>query len=86
MMKRVMTIVLLSTVALSSLLMAQDKNEAKKVQESQRLCKVFTSKVVKYKATMRNDELARATLKSYEKRAEHYCKMSTKMSTKVASK
>ena len=37
------------------------------------LCKLFTQKAIKYKATMRDDAYAQATLASYEKRAKIYC-------------
>lgn len=49
------------------------KADEMKQQENQRLCKLFTDKVEKYKEDMRSDELAAATLESYKKRAEIYC-------------
>ena len=42
-------------------------------KENARLCKIFTNKVTKYKTNMRNDELAKATLVSYEKRMDSFC-------------
>ena len=47
--------------------------EEMKKQENERLCKLFTDKVEKYRENMRNDDLAAATLESYKKRAEIYC-------------
>jgi hypothetical protein len=41
--------------------------------EDARLCKVFSSKADAYEATMRNDELARATLVSYKERRNQFC-------------
>jgi len=51
-----------------------DNNATKKEKaENERLCQLFTQKAEKYKATMRDDELAAKTLLSYEKRASLYC-------------
>lgn len=41
--------------------------------ENDRLCKLFTKKVEKYKKNMRDDFLATASLVSYEYRAELFC-------------
>jgi len=49
------------------------KNKAEYI-ENERLCKLFTDKVEKYKTHMRADMLAAASLESYEYRAELFCK------------
>lgn len=51
----------------------ESKEARAKKLENERLCKLFTDKAESYKKTMRDDELAIATLRSYEKRAEIYC-------------
>ena len=45
----------------------------KENSENERLCKLFSQKAENYRKTMRDDELAKATLASYEHRAERYC-------------
>ena len=50
----------------------------KEASENERLCKLFTQKAETYKKSMRDDELAKATLASYEKRAALYCNRMTK--------
>ncbi|RLA66794.1 MAG: hypothetical protein DRQ78_03530 [Epsilonproteobacteria bacterium] len=49
------------------------KNKAEYI-ENERLCKIFTQKVEKYKDTLRDDVLAAASLASYEYRAKLFCK------------
>jgi len=49
-----------------------DEDKAEKV-ERQRLCKIYTSKIEKYKETMRNDDLSHATLLNYERLESKYC-------------
>jgi len=53
-----------------------DKTEKSKAEyiENERLCKLFTEKVERYKKNMRDDILAKASLASYEHRAELFCK------------
>jgi hypothetical protein len=41
--------------------------------EHNRLCKIFNNKVVAYQKDMRDDRLAKVTLKSYKKRANYFC-------------
>lgn len=43
------------------------------VKEESKMCTLFTKKADTYKLTMRDDAYAKATLKSYETRAKHYC-------------
>jgi dUTPase len=44
-----------------------------KVNNNDRLCKIFTQKVSKYSQNMRTDEYAIKTLESYKKRAKDFC-------------
>lgn len=73
-MKSIILISLISTLTLSGFY--SDDNSAAKAEyaENERLCKIFTVKVEKYKETMRDDVLARASLASYEHRAGIFCK------------
>lgn len=41
--------------------------------KNERLCKLFQQKIVSYQKDMRNDDYAKATLASYEKRAKMFC-------------
>lgn len=63
------------------------KTEEKALQEAQaekaRLCQLFTKKAIDYEKDMRDDELARITLKSYKKRSKIYCSKEDKHNTKV---
>jgi hypothetical protein len=54
---------------------SQDKDEAEKAAEIEkdRLCTVYIKKVNDYKKTMRNDELAQATLANYVRLQNKYC-------------
>lgn len=61
-MKKLILLALMSVLAINS-----------SANENTRLCKVFTDKVKTYKETMRNDELAKATLISYKERMHQYC-------------
>ena len=61
-MKKLILLALMSVLAINS-----------SANENTRLCKVFTDKVKTYKETMRNDELAKATLISYKERMHEYC-------------
>ena len=47
--------------------------QAAESNENARLCKMFTEKVENYESTMRNDELAAATLESYKQRMSTFC-------------
>ena len=75
-MKKIIVLALMSTFAMSGF-----TNEAalKSVEsdENARLCKMFTEKVENYQSTMRNDELADATLESYKKRMSRFCSTSS---------
>ena len=75
-MKKILLITLISTFAFSGFYDTADERDSKKAEyaENERLCKIFTAKVEKYKADMRDDVLATASLASYEHRAEIFCK------------
>ena len=70
-----------------------EKNEAKTVVAAKteskavsygktdaRLCNIFSKKVEKYESTMRNDDLAKATLDSYKVRMASFCGSSSSRS------
>ena len=41
--------------------------------ENARMCKICTTKALKYELNMRDDELAKATLHNYRRRLHLYC-------------
>jgi hypothetical protein len=60
---------------------AEDENkeaENKEKEEAARLCEIYKVKIEKYKKTIRDDELARATLDNYERVKDKYCNFTTK--------
>jgi hypothetical protein len=75
-MKQILLVTLISTFAFSGFYDSADDAASKKAEyaENERLCKIFTAKVEKYKIDMRDDGLAAASLASYEQRAEIFCK------------
>ena len=46
-------------------------------KENARLCNIFSDKAERYESTMRNDNLAKATLISYKERMSSYCGISS---------
>ncbi len=72
-MKKIILLALFSTLAMSGFINEAEIKAKETAKENNRLCKIFTNKVDTYKATMRNDGLAEATLVSYEKRMDSYC-------------
>ncbi|HFU77109.1 MAG TPA: hypothetical protein ENK68_01210 [Epsilonproteobacteria bacterium] len=52
-----------------------DKEAAEKAQKAEqaRMCTVYTEKIENYKKTMRDDELAQATLNNYVRLQTKYC-------------
>jgi len=75
-MKKLIVFVIVSTFAVSGFFNdAESKlqDEKEKKAEAQRLCKIYTEKVKKYKETMRDDELAQVTLENYIKIEKKYC-------------
>lgn len=73
--KLFLLISILLTVSLSADTSIFDHKTEKPVEvDNQAMCKLFTEKAADYKATMRDDEYAHVTLKSYQDRAALYCK------------
>lgn len=73
-MKKLTLLVLASTFAMSGFFNeAQVEEEKAQKAEAARLCKIYTEKTEKYKETMRNDDLAKATLKNYVRVENKYC-------------
>jgi hypothetical protein len=73
-MKHIILFSLIVTISFSGFFNEEGaKNKAEYI-ENERLCKLFTKKVEKYKNHLRNDMLAAASLASYEYRAELFCK------------
>ena len=73
-MKKIILMALVSTFAMSGFFndeqLAQEKEQK---AEAARLCKIYTEKTEKYKASMRNDEFAQATLNNYVRIENKYC-------------
>jgi hypothetical protein len=73
-MKALLAVLLLASSMQAGFFKAEESQESMKAkEENQRLCQLFTEKAETYKKTMREDDLARKTLESYEKRASIYC-------------
>lgn len=79
-MKKLMLLALMSTFAMSGFFTNEAELQAAESNENARLCKIFTEKVEDYESTMRNDELAAATLESYKQRMSTYCSNSSERS------
>ena len=50
-----------------------NKKDLEVYREQNRLCKIFSDKIITYQKDMRDDELAHKTLESYKKRAKYFC-------------
>ena len=74
MMKSLFFIVLMVSSLFGGFFAKESNATQKEMEENKRLCKLFSTKIEKYKINMRDDELARKTLASYEHRAELFCK------------
>jgi len=73
-MKKLILLALVSTFAMSGFFNeAQVEQEKVQKEEAARLCKIYTTKTEKYKATMRNDAFAEATLANYVRVENKYC-------------
>ena len=73
-MKALFAVLLLVSSMQAGFFKAEETEESVKAKnENQRLCQLFTEKAETYKKTMREDDLAKKTLESYEKRADIYC-------------
>jgi len=76
-MKNIIILALVSTFAMSGFFNeAQVEKEKEQKAEAARLCKIYTTKTEKYKETMRDDELAQATLANYVRVETKYCEKS----------
>ena len=73
-MKQIIFMALATTLTFGGFFKSDNEAEKKVYIENERLCKIFTAKVEKYKETMRDDVLASASLASYEHRASLFCK------------
>ena len=73
-MKKIVLMALVSTFAMSGFFNeAQVEQEKAQKAEAARLCKIYTEKTEKYKESMRDDDLAKATLKNYVRVENKYC-------------
>ena len=81
-MKRALLFVMLGSFIYAESMMGgwsnSEEEAAAKAQkeEQERLCTLYTKKIAKYKETMRNDELAQATLNNYVRLQTKYCEAS----------
>ena len=81
-MKKVLLLTLLSSVIFADSMMGgwnnSEEEAAVKAQKAEqaRMCTVYTKKIAKYKETMRDDELAQATLNNYVRLQTKYCEAS----------
>lgn len=66
-------LLVLSMIVTSSSFASSFNMSSSVSNEKERLCGVFQEKVSTYGQTMRDDEYAKQTLKSYENRAKLYC-------------
>ena len=68
---------LLSTLAFSGFFKESEVNvDQAQNEEASRLCKIYTKKVTDYKADMRDDAFAEATLSNYVRLENKYCDVS----------
>lgn len=73
-MKKIILMALVSTFAMSGFFNdEQIQQEKEQKAEAERLCKIYTAKTEKYKETMRDDDLAKATLQNYVRVENKYC-------------
>ncbi len=84
--KIILIIALLSSYAISGFTNEAEMKAVETANENARLCKVFAYKVETYESTMRNDDLAKATLVSYKQRMSSFCDTSKVKSDKAEVK
>ena len=78
-MKKVLLLTLWSSLIFADSMMGgwnnSEEEAAVKAQKAEqaRMCTVYTKKIAKYKENMRDDDLARATLKNYVRLQTKYC-------------
>jgi len=77
-MKQLLLFIAISTFSFSGFYNDDTKKEKAEYAENERLCKIFTAKVIRYEKNMRDDTLAKASLASYKHRAELFCKKAEK--------
>ena len=81
-MKKILLLALLSSFIFADSMMGgwnnSEEDAAAKTQkeEQARMCTLYTKKIAKYKETMRDDELAQATLNNYVRLQTKYCEAS----------
>lgn len=67
-----MMLALISTFLMGGF-MKEDKSDKAQKAEAERLCKIYTEKIKEYRASMRDDELAQATLDNYIRIRDKNC-------------
>jgi len=73
-MKYVFFIVIMSAYSFAGFFNEEGAKAKAEYIENDRLCKIFTQKVLDYKKHLRKDILATTSLASYKYRAELFCK------------
>jgi hypothetical protein len=77
-MKKLMIVItLISTFAINGFAKESEADKAQKA-EAERLCKIYTEKAEKYKESMRDDEMAQATLDNYIRIRDNNCEKAKK--------
>lgn len=79
-MKNLLLLTIITSFAMSGFFIEKDTKAQEQAIENARLCKIFTQKAESYKATLRDDTLAKASLQSYEKRRDNFCAKASKAS------
>jgi len=87
-MKKILFLAILSSFVLGADMSGWNNSEAEaeaKAQKAEqaRMCEVYTEKIKKYKETMRDDELAQATLNNYIRLQTKYCATSENNESKT---
>jgi hypothetical protein len=78
--KKILVLTIWSSIVFAETMMggwnSSEETETVKAQQAEqvRLCSLYTDKVTKYKETMRDDEMAQATLQNYIRLQTKYCK------------
>jgi len=77
-MRKVLLLAMLSSFVLGSDMSGWNNSEDEAAEkaakaEQSRMCTLYTDKIKKYKETMRDDELAQATLNNYVRLQTKYC-------------
>lgn len=77
-MRKVLFLAMLSSLVVGADMSGWNNSEEKAAEKAQkeeqaRMCTLYTDKIKKYKETMRDDELAQATLNNYIRLQTKYC-------------